>query len=229
MEIDTEYCHQNVHALIRSLTHSLIRYELLVTGFINACVDGYRLPSVPFGVAKAICLYSTLCFKFEGDLKRFRVSGARKDVAIERVDDNGWATVCGVESIVPKGIYQWHVLVKKMHQKATPSIRYCDVGIVNANQTVVKRIQDVAMRGGAYGKQVVISSPRTVLKVKVDFESGFEGKLWIGRFENEKAVEPDWKFSCAVPKVNGRRYRFAISMERSGLVLEVDQYTHEMR
>jgi len=241
-------------SVYRPFGFGLGEYELLVTGFINQCVDGYRLDSIPYGVAKAICLYSTMCFKFEetstrdghsGHRKRFKVSGPRvdengfkisrpMDVAIERMDDHGWATIYGVEEIEPKGTYQWNVIVKGLDKKSTPSIRYCDVGVVSSKYigTAMKRVQDVVPRGGAFGKQVLITSSETILVVKLEFETGKEkpGRLVIGRFERPSsgndARKPDWTYGCDVPK--NETFRFAISMEKSGLVLEVEQYLHEL-
>jgi len=240
----------------RPFGFGLGEYELLITGFINQCVEGYRLDSIPYGIAKAICLYSTLCFKFEesssrdghsGHQKRFKVSGPRvdengfkisrpMDVAIERMDDHGWATIYGVEEIIPKGTYQWNVIVKGLNKKSTPSIRYCDVGMVNSKfmGTAMKRVQDVVSSGGAFGKQVLISSDKTILVIRMNFENGKDrmGRLFIGRYERpsnnsrDNDGKPDWKYSCDVPK--NETFRFAISMEKSGLVLEVDQYIHEL-
>ena len=200
-------------------------YSLLITGYINQISDAFGM-ILPFGIAKYICLFTNLCFKYDDVQHNYNISGPVGSY-IERVNDIGYQNIYNAQSLVAQGIYIWKLKVKRMNPTTN---NYVEVGVIDDRFLNPNGAKSVGTGGTSkyigYGyatKRLQILYVEEIIEVKLNFEYDKDkdnGELSIRKYREtttERLI--NFTYSTIIPKLT--KYRLAIAMERTGLILDL--------
>eukprot|EP01084_Bolivina_argentea_P105759 189398_1 len=205
------------------------RYELLVTGYINYLQNKLFSDDliIPGQIAKLICLFSNLCFKFREiniDMKEYYKIYGPLNNYVERMDvhdghDVSFRNIYNTQELKCFGCYCWKLKVKKVNKIGH---NLCDIGLINVNVLKTNFLEKSFKQYG-YGKRIKINNIDEVISVEVDFNyDNDKGLVTIYRYPEEK-LAANLKWQCMIAKNN--LYRFAIAMREIGMVLELFHYS----